>query len=119
MMAGVVLLGRAMERDGEIYNSPGVAALLILMVWPQSIFSLSFQLSFGATLSIVALHRSLIEFFLLGVEARRQLVGQVDHLAVVCFAGGPDRNRPTDRESVRAATAGAGRQSGHPGRLAG
>ncbi len=63
MMATVVLLGRAMERDGEIYNSLGVAALMILLVWPLSIFSLSFQLSFGATLSIVALHRPLIEFF--------------------------------------------------------
>jgi len=63
IMATVVLLGRAMERDGEIYNSLGVAALMILLVWPQSILSLSFQLSFGATLSIVALHRPLIEFF--------------------------------------------------------
>jgi len=63
IMAAVVLLGRAMERDGEIYNSLGVAVLVILLLWPQSLFSLSFQLSFGATLSIVALHRPLIEFF--------------------------------------------------------
>ena len=63
IMAAVVLLGRAMERDGEIYNSLGVAALIILLVWPLALFSLSFQLSFGATLSIVALHRPLMEFF--------------------------------------------------------
>ena len=63
IMAAVVLLGRAIERDGEIYNSLGVAALVILLLWPQSLFSLSFQLSFGATLAIVALHGPLVDLF--------------------------------------------------------
>ena len=56
IMVSVVLLGRALGRVGDIYNSLGLAALIILAVWPTSLFTLSFQLSFGATLSIVALY---------------------------------------------------------------
>ena len=56
IMVSVVLLGRAVGRVGDIYNSLGLAALVILSVWPTSLFTLSFQLSFGATFSIVALY---------------------------------------------------------------
>ena len=63
LMAGVVLGGRMLGRGGEIYNSLGLAALLILALWPASLLSLSFQLSFGATLAIVGLHRPLSELF--------------------------------------------------------
>ena len=56
IMVSVVLLGRALARVGDIFNSLGLAALIILAVWPTSLFTLSFQLSFGATLSIVALY---------------------------------------------------------------
>ncbi len=56
IMVSVVLLGRALARLGDIYNSLGLAALVILAVWPTSLFTLSFQLSFGATFSIVALY---------------------------------------------------------------
>ncbi len=63
IMAGVILLGRVLGRQGDIYNSLGLAALLILMVWPASLLSLSFQLSFGATLAIVGLHGPLAGWF--------------------------------------------------------
>jgi competence protein ComEC len=56
LMAAVVLVGRCIGRQGEIYNSLGLAAMVILAVWPSSLLGLSFQLSFGATLNIVALH---------------------------------------------------------------
>ena len=49
LMAGVVMIGRAIGRRGEVYNCLGLAALVILVIWPTSLLTLSFQLSFGAT----------------------------------------------------------------------
>ena len=63
LMASVILLGRVLGRRGDIYNSLGLAALLILAVWPTSLLSLSFQLSFAATLAIVGLHGPIAALF--------------------------------------------------------
>jgi len=63
IMAAVVLTGRAINRDGEVFNSTGLAALVILVIWPTSLLTLSFQLSFAATLSIVALHETTMQLF--------------------------------------------------------
>lgn len=63
VMGTVVLLGRVLQRQGDIYNTLGLAALAILVIWPESPWSLSFQLSFGATWAIVALHGPLASLF--------------------------------------------------------
>ncbi len=63
IMAAVILLGRMAGRQGDIYNSLGLAALIILVAWPTSLFSLGFQLSFGATLAIVGLHAPIANLF--------------------------------------------------------
>ena len=63
IMATIVLTGRLLGRQGDIYNSLGLAGLIILCLWPTSLMSLSFQLSFGASLAIVGLHRPLIGLF--------------------------------------------------------
>ena len=63
LMGAVVLLGRILQRQGDIYNTLGLAALSILIIWPESPWSLSFQLSFAATWSIVALHQPLALIF--------------------------------------------------------
>ena len=62
-MGTVLLLGRVLRREGDIYNTLGLAALVILVIWPESPWSLSFQLSFGATWAIVALHGPLTSLF--------------------------------------------------------
>lgn len=63
MVACIVLGGRLLEREGDIYNSLGVAALCILALWPASLLGLSFQLSFAATFAIVGLHAPLLRLF--------------------------------------------------------
>ena len=63
IMASVILVGRMAGRPGDIYNSLGLAALVILAAWPTSLFSLGFQLSFGATLAIVGLHDPIAKLF--------------------------------------------------------
>jgi competence protein ComEC len=55
IMALVFIIGFLLERDSLPINSLGVAALLVLLLWPQALFELSFQLSFAATFGIVFL----------------------------------------------------------------
>jgi competence protein ComEC len=56
IMAGVVMLGRLVERESDLLNAIAFAGLVILCWNPQFLFDLGFQLSFVATLSIVYLH---------------------------------------------------------------
>lgn len=53
IMAGVVFFGFLLDREADIFNSLGLAALLILMSNPHQIFTAGFQLSFACVLSIL------------------------------------------------------------------
>jgi competence protein ComEC len=55
LMATAVLLGRALEVDADPGNLRGFAAMLLLAEQPSSAADVGFQLSFGATLGILAL----------------------------------------------------------------
>ncbi len=55
LMAIVVVLGRALELDADVANLLGFAALVLLTLQPSAIGSISFQLSFAATLGIALL----------------------------------------------------------------
>ncbi len=63
LVACVVLGGRVIEREGDAYNSLGLAGLCILVLWPASLLGLSFQLSFAATFAIIGLHGPLARAF--------------------------------------------------------
>ncbi len=53
VMASVYLFGRVIQRPGVPLNSLCFAALVILVVWPASLFSIGFQLSFAAVAGIL------------------------------------------------------------------
>ena len=53
IMVGVFLIARVIEKEQDLVNSLCVAALLILIVNPPALFSISFQLSFAAVLGIL------------------------------------------------------------------
>ncbi|HXK09614.1 MAG TPA: ComEC/Rec2 family competence protein [Vicinamibacteria bacterium] len=55
LMAAAILVGRALELDADASNLLGLAALLLLAHRPASAADVGFQLSFGATLGILAL----------------------------------------------------------------
>ena len=55
LMASAVLVGRAMELDADAANLLGLAALVLLAHRPAAAADVGFQLSFGATLGILAL----------------------------------------------------------------
>jgi competence protein ComEC len=55
VMAIVVVMGRALDLDGDAANLLGLAALLLLAQRPSSIGDIGFQLSFAATFGLVLL----------------------------------------------------------------
>ncbi|MBI3599811.1 MAG: ComEC/Rec2 family competence protein, partial [Nitrospinae bacterium] len=52
IMAVVYLLSLILYREGDIYNTLSLAAMIILIWHPPSLFNIGFQLSFAAVLSI-------------------------------------------------------------------
>ncbi|HEX8064786.1 MAG TPA: ComEC/Rec2 family competence protein, partial [Allosphingosinicella sp.] len=52
----LVLLGIALGREALTLRLVAVAALLVLLLWPESLPGASFQMSFAAITAIVALH---------------------------------------------------------------
>ncbi|MBI4708302.1 MAG: ComEC family competence protein [Candidatus Omnitrophica bacterium] len=59
IMAIFFLAGFILKREPNIYNSLGLAALVILAVNPAQVFDLGFQLSFASVLAIVFLYPKL------------------------------------------------------------
>src|SRR6056297_241 len=53
IMVSVFLASFLFERDQDLINTLAAAALIILIIYPPSLFSVSFQLSFTAVLTIV------------------------------------------------------------------
>ncbi|OQY03835.1 MAG: hypothetical protein B6I22_10700 [Desulfobacteraceae bacterium 4572_123] len=53
IMVGVFLMAFLFEKEHDLMNTLALAAMLILIVHPPSVFSISFQLSFAAVLSII------------------------------------------------------------------
>ncbi len=70
VMAAVILVGLVIERDSDVINNVALAALIVLLVWPQALFDIGFQLSFAATFAIVSLYRPILS--LLPQSLRRQ-----------------------------------------------
>jgi len=60
IMVLVSTLAIFLGREASVVWSLLVAALLIVLVWPQALFEVSFQLTFAATLGIVTLGQKLI-----------------------------------------------------------
>ena len=59
IMGGLLLVARDLQRRTPVTNTLALAALVILVLNPLSLFQSSFQLSFAAVLGIVFLHRPL------------------------------------------------------------
>jgi competence protein ComEC len=63
IMAVVLILGRILQRRGDVINSIALAALIILLINPLELFGASFQLSFAAVAGIVLIYQSLDKIF--------------------------------------------------------
>jgi competence protein ComEC len=63
LMACILIVGAALERDSDALNTLGLSAVILLTIWPLSLFDPGFQLSFVATLSLIVLSRPLMDLF--------------------------------------------------------
>lgn len=59
IMAIVFIIANLIKREPNIFNSLGIAAVLILMVNPRQLFDVGFQLSFASVLSIICIYPAL------------------------------------------------------------
>lgn len=57
VMFSICMICKCLYRDGSSFNNLAVAALLLLLCSPRSLFDVGFQLSFTAVFSILILHR--------------------------------------------------------------
>lgn len=53
IMAFFFLGGRILRRHSDSFNALAGAAVLTLAIWPEALFEMSFQLSYGAVLAII------------------------------------------------------------------
>ena len=60
LMATVFLTGPLWNREGNLYNSLGAAALLLLGVEPSYLFQPGFTLSFGVLLAMAVFHQPIL-----------------------------------------------------------
>lgn len=56
IMAGVLLIGNALQRPVNAWNCIGLSAIIIAAIDARQIFDIGFQLSYGAVLSLMAMY---------------------------------------------------------------
>ncbi len=59
IMAVIILVGQLLKRETDIFTSISFALILLLIYNPYTLFDIGFQLSFGATLSLVLFYKYL------------------------------------------------------------
>jgi len=59
LMFTIVVIGKLLNRESNIYNSLGLAACILLVANPMMLFNIGFQLSFVAVFSIVYFYRGI------------------------------------------------------------
>ena len=124
IMIAIVLIAVMLDRPVLTLRSVTIAALLVLLFAPEAVVHPSFQMSFAATLALIAVLRARLALARPGEEvlARRArgLVGrQRDHQPRARFAGRRSRHHAVCRISLPPPRAlwRARQPSGHAGRL--
>jgi len=82
LMFSLVAVGGALERRSQIYNTIFVSAFFMLLINPDYLFDVGFQLSYSAVLSIVFFQRTIAGF----VVVQNKLLRWVRDLFAVSIA---------------------------------
>ena len=80
ILCTLLVISKWLDRRGNLYNSLAAAALLILLIDPKALYSLSFQLSFLAVLGISCVYSPLYSL----LPALHQLLRPI--WAIVCVS---------------------------------
>ena len=82
VMISVFIIGNALERRGNAYNTLAASAFLLLLINPLLIFNVGFQLSYSAVLGILTFHRPI--YLLLYFKTK--LADKIWSITVLSFA---------------------------------
>lgn len=63
LMASLFLLGKFIWKDVNLLNTLSLSAFLLLVYNPLNLYSLGFQLTFAATLSIILFYSKILKYF--------------------------------------------------------
>lgn len=63
LMASLFLLGKLIWKDVNLLNTLSISAFILLVFNPFNLFSLGFQLTFTATLSIILFYSKILKYF--------------------------------------------------------
>ena len=82
IMFSIIVIGHGMRREVNIYNSLAIAALVLLIINPNYLFDVGFQLSFSAVIGIVWIFPMLNKLW----RPRSKVVRYVWSLLIVSIA---------------------------------
>lgn len=85
--AVLVLLALALGREPLSMRMVAVAALAVMLLWPEAVVGPSFQMSFGAVIAIVALHGSAPVRAFLAPREEGWIMRGARHLAMLLLTG--------------------------------
>lgn len=85
--AVLVLLALALGREPLSMRMVAVAALAVMLLWPEAVVGPSFQMSFGAVIAIVALHGSAPVRAFLAPREEGWITRGARHLAMLLLTG--------------------------------
>ena len=72
-MFSLVAVGSALDRKSQIYNTVFMSAFFMLLIDPDFLFDVGFQLSYAAVLSIVFFQKPFVSLFPVRTKAMRWL----------------------------------------------
>ena len=82
VMFGVLFAGKLLRLDSNAFNSLGVSAIVLLLIDPQTLFALGFQLSYAAVAGILAFYPPLKRV----LRSRYRLLDAAGDLTAVSIA---------------------------------
>ena len=82
LMLTVFILGTVLNRNRDTYNTLAISALLLLIINPQLIFNVGFQLSYAAVLGIVTFHQPIYKL----IYIKNSVADKIWSITVLSFA---------------------------------
>lgn len=82
LMITVFIFGNLLNRDRDTYNTLAISALILLLINPQLIFNVGFQLSYVAVIGIVTFHQPIYKL----IYFKNPIIDKIWSITVLSFA---------------------------------
>ncbi len=82
LMLTVFIFGNVLNRNRDTYNTLAISALILLIMDPQLIFNVGFQLSYAAVLGIVTFHQPIYKL----IYIKNSVADKIWSITVLSFA---------------------------------